>query len=120
MYLDKKQYKFLRQMLNSDDVMYESLSDEEISILRYLEDIKFVDVKRESNYGWDAKDQKLKRQYGRPISAKVSEPGKAYISERKHSLKIFLLKDAVVPIIVSIITNLIIIGIQLLLSRGQQ
>lgn len=120
LHLNKPQFNLLRKLSNAEKIAYESLSSEERKIAEFLYENSLITVVRKSFPRPNPQTRKVEYSYGEWISISISEAGKAYLSERKHSTKTLLLKDVFLPIIVTIITNLLINGIQWLLPLIQE
>lgn len=113
MYLNKEQFNFLKYLSNKEKIEYSSLSENEIKISNFLEEEKLISVNRESFPKFN-QDGQVRYVKGKVLSISISEQGKSYIAERKHEFKKLLFKDIVIPIIVSVLTTLIINGLELL------
>lgn len=111
-HLDKSQYNFLTKLSKTEKIEYSSLSKEEIEIALFLEFKEFITIHRNSFPRLNSSTGKVENHYGKANSVSISEGGKAYLSEKKHELKKLLLKDVLVPIIVSLVTNLLIFAVK--------
>ena len=83
-----------------------------VLLVNYLCNEHFISISRESFPHFSG--EKVSYRYGEPISVKITEQGKSYIAERKHEFTKLLFKDVFIPVVVSIITNLLILGLKLL------
>ena len=115
LHLNKSQLILLKKLSNAENIAYKSLSAREREIAEFLHQNSLITVVRESFPHPNPQTRKIEYSYGEWISISISEAGKAYLSERNHSVRILLLKDVFLPIIVTIITNLLINGMQWLL-----
>ena len=111
MYLNKEQFNFLKYLSSKEKIEYSSLSENEIKISNFLEEL--ISVNRES-FPKINQDGQVRYAKGKTLSITISEQGKSYIAERKHEFKKLLLKDVAIPIIVSILTTLALNGLKLL------
>lgn len=114
--LNKEQMDFLIALLKMEKIHRNSISDSQLKMIDFLEDNKLVNVQREIIHSrLDSETQTIRHTYGEIVSVSISEFGKAYLAGKKNELKSILLKDVLIPIIVTLITNLLIFGIQWLL-----
>ena len=112
MYLNKEQFCLLKRICSCEEMSYSSLSNQEKIISEFLCNAHFISISRESFPHFSG--EKVSYRYGEPISVKITEQGKSYIAERKHEFTKLLFKDVFIPVVVSIITNLLILGLKLL------
>ena len=101
-HLDKKQHDFLIYISKLDKIVYKELSEEQIKIANYLEENNLIDVKYEAHLKYDWENRKPGYNYGKRLSATISEAGKAYLSERKH-----LAKEKWIPYIITTIVSIL-------------
>ncbi len=118
--LNKEQMDFLITLSKIGKIHRDSIADSQFKMINFLEDNKLVNVKREIIHSrLNPETQTVHHTYGDIISVSISEFGKAYLAGRKNELKSILLKDVLIPIIVTLFTNLLIFGIQWLLPLIQ-
>jgi hypothetical protein len=112
MYLNKEQFCLLKRICSCEEMSYSSLSNQEKITSEFLCNERFISISRESFPHFSG--EKVSYRYGEPIFVKITEQGKSYIAERKHEFTKLLFKDILIPVAVSIITNLLILGLKLL------
>lgn len=119
--LNKDQLDFLITLSKIGKIYGDVIADSQLKMINFLEDNKFVNVQREIIHSYmDSETKTVHHTYGEIISVSISEFGKAYLAGKKNELKSILLKDVFIPIIVTLITNLLIFGIQWLLPLIQR
>lgn len=118
--LDKDQLDLLITLSKIEKIYRDVISDSQLKMIYFLEDNKFVNVQREIIHTYlDSETRTVRHTYGEIMSVSISEFGKAYLAGRENAFKSILLKDVFIPIIVTLITNLLIFGIQWLLPLIQ-
>lgn len=118
--LEKSQLEFLITLSKMDEIHRDVISDSQLEMIKFLEDNKLVEVNREIIRTYlEPKTHTFRNEYGDILSVSISQFGKAYLAGRKNEFKHILLKDVFIPIIVTLITNLLIFGIQWLLPLIQ-
>ena len=101
-HLDQKQHNFLVHISKSEKIIYKELSAEQIKIANYLEENNLIDVKYEAHLKYDWEARKAGYNYGKRLSATISEAGKAYLSEKKH-----LAKEKWIPYIITTVISIL-------------
>lgn len=120
MEISKEQIKFLESLPKSGNVSAKDIPESKMSIVIFLEKLELVNAQREIvRTDMDRENQTYKNICGEILSVSRSEQGDAYLEWAKREKKHFILKNIVIPVVVSLITNLIIVALQLLLSRIQ-
>lgn len=118
--LEKSQLEFLITLSKMDKIHRDVILDSQLEMVKFLEDNKLVEVNREIIRTYlEPKTHTFRNEYGDVLSVSISQFGKAYLAGRKNEFKHILLKDVFIPIIVTLITNLLIFGIQWLLPLIQ-
>lgn len=118
--LEKSQLEFLITLSKMDKIHRDVILDSQLEMVKFLEDNKLVKVNREIIRTYlEPKTHTFRNEYGDVLSVSISQFGKAYLDGRKNEFKHILLKDVFIPIIVTLITNLLIFGIQWLLPLIQ-
>lgn len=118
--LEKSQLEFLITLSKMDKIHRDVIPDSQLEMIKFLEDNKLVEVNREIIRTYlEPKTHTFRNEYGDILSVSISQFGKAYLAGRKNEFKHILLKDVFIPIIVTLITNLLIFGIQWLLPLIQ-
>lgn len=119
--LEKSQLEFLITLSKMDEIHRDVIPDSQLEMVKFLEDNKLVEVNREIIRTYlEPKTHTFRNEYGDVLSVSISQFGKAYLAGRKNEFKHILLKDVFIPIIVTLITNLLIFGIQWLLPLIQE
>lgn len=85
-HLTNKQFKFLKHISKTESIPYITLNASERKIVKFLIEKDFLDVKRENLVRINRESSQPEHYLGKIISVSISEPGKSYISERKHSI----------------------------------
>lgn len=101
-HLDQKQHNFLVHISKSGKIIYKELSDEQIKIANYLEENNLIDVKYEAHLKYDWENRKAGYNYGKRLTATISEAGKAYLSEKRH-----LAKEKWIPYIITTVISIL-------------
>ncbi|MCH5343359.1 MAG: hypothetical protein J1E64_04905 [Acetatifactor sp.] len=101
-HLDQKQHNFLIHISKSGKIIYKELSDEQIKIANFLEENNLIDVKYEAHLKYDWETRKAGYNFGKRLSATISEAGKAYLSEKKH-----LAKEKWIPYIITTVISVL-------------
>ena len=87
LYLHKSQFHLLKSLKNKGSVICDSFSDDQMKIVHFLYEQKFIDVKHEIlSTSFDSESGTIKNTYGKIISISISEQGRAYLANRKHQL----------------------------------
>lgn len=119
--LEKDQLDFLITLSKINKVHRDVISDSQLKMIKFLEDNKLIDVQREIIQSYLTPETRtIHNVYGGIVSVSISEYGRAYLAGRKNEFKSVLLKDVFIPIIVTLVTNLLIFGIQWLLPLIQE
>ncbi len=120
-YLSKNQLDFLISLSKVEKLSKHDIPNEDLKMLYFLNDKGLIEIHRDIiRYRLGEKVGEATPIYGEIEAVSISEQGTAYLSERKYNFKSLILKDVFIPIIVTLITNLLIFGMQWLLPLIQR
>lgn len=119
--LSKNQLDFLISLSKVEKLSKHDIPNEDLKMLYFLNDKGLIEIHRDIiRYRLGEKVGEATPIYGEIEAVSISEQGTAYLSERKYNFKSLILKDVFIPIIVTLITNLLIFGMQWLLPLIQR
>ena len=109
-YLNRVQKRLLKRISKCKQMDCSNLSENDLNIVRYLDDLGFVTSNRKITNGFDRLSQEITPCYGDYISVEISEKGKSYFAEIHAERMHFL-----IPVTISICA--LVISILSLLAK---